>query len=62
MSDRHFYLAIAVVVITAWMFRWEVTSSNGTAGAAVIHFKIDRLTGTSYTCGRGWCEENEISD
>jgi hypothetical protein len=62
MSDRHFYLAIAVVVIATWMLRWDITPSSGTDNLAVLHFKVDRLTGTSYTCGKGWCEESEISD
>jgi hypothetical protein len=61
MSDRHLYLAIAVVVIATWMLRWEVTAGSGTDNTSVLHFKLDRFTGTSYTCA-GWCEVDEISD
>ena len=56
MSDRNFYLGIAVVVITAWMFRWQVIPSSGTeGGASMVHFKLDRFTGISYTCIPGSC-------
>ena len=62
MSDRHFYLAIAALVITAFMFRWEITPSNGTNNTSVIHFKLDRFTGTSYTCLQASCDIDETSD
>ena len=47
MSDRHFYLAIAVIVITAWMLRWEITSQGN---LNFQHFKHDRWTGITYNC------------
>ena len=59
MSDRHFYLAIAVVVIATWMLRWEVTAGSGTDIASLIHFKLDRFTGTSYTCIQESCGVDE---
>ena len=62
MSDRHFYLAIAVVVIATWMLRWEVTAGSGTDNTSVIHFKLDRFTGTSYTCLQASCDIDETSD
>ena len=61
-DNKWFYLAIAALVITAFMFRWEITAGSGADTASIIHFKIDRYTGTSYTCGRGWCEVDETSD
>ena len=56
--DRLAGVLLIGILIAAWMFRWEVIPSAGTENTAVLHFKIDRLTGTSYTCGRGWCEES----
>ena len=51
MSDRHFYLAIAVIVTTAWMFRFQIVPSSGVDGRdATTHFKLNRFTGSTYIC------------
>ena len=51
MSDRHFYLAIAVIVITAWMFRFQIVPSSGADGRdSWTHFKLNRFTGSTYLC------------
>jgi hypothetical protein len=55
MSDRHFYLAIAVIVITAWMLRWEITSQGN---LNFQHFKHDRWTGITYNCASFTSDEN----
>lgn len=62
MNNKSFYLAITVVIVTAWMLRWEVTAGSGTDNLAIIHFKLDRFTGTSYTCFRDACMVDETSD
>ena len=63
MSDRHFYLAIAVAVLTAWMFRWEITGSpSADIPAATVHFKLDRFTGSSYFCPPTGCVKTEIKN
>ena len=61
MSDRHFYLAIAALVITAFMFRWELEPSSATDNNAGIHFKLDRFTGNSYLCALD-CRKLEVRE
>ena len=46
MKDKWFYLAIAVVVLTAWMLRWGIIDATGPG----VSHKLDRWTGTSYVC------------
>ena len=60
MSDRIFYLGIAVVVITAWMLRWQVIPSSGDDLAATLSFKIDRFTGITYYCTADTCTEHKF--
>ena len=63
MSDRHFYLAIAVVVIAAWMFRWEVTpmvNGKGEYAEWIYWVKLDRLTGNTYLCMNIGCTSHEL--
>lgn len=61
MSDRHFYLAIAVIVITAWMFRFQIVPSSGADGReAGIHLKLNRFTGSTYYCQDGCIKIMEI--
>ena len=55
MKDKWFYLAIAVVVLTAWMFRWEITSQGN---LKFQHFKHDRWTGITYNCASFTYDEN----
>lgn len=62
MSDRKFYLGIAVVVITAWMFRWQVIPSSGADNAAALSFKIDRFNGITYYCAADNCTEHKHLD
>ena len=53
MKDKWFYLAIAVAVLTAWMFRWQVTpivNGKGEYERWIYWVKQDRLTGNSYLC------------
>jgi hypothetical protein len=51
MSDRHFYLVIAVIVITAWMFRFQIVPSSETDSRdSWAHLKLDRFTGSTYWC------------
>ena len=59
LSNRTFIIATGAVVITAWMFRWEITPSSGTGPQAAIYFKLDRLTGTSYHCSISTCIESD---
>lgn len=54
-DNKWFYLAIAVVVLTAWMFRWEVTPQHI---SGFQHFKHDRWTGITYNCGYNVRQEN----
>lgn len=62
-KDKWFYLAVAAVVLTAWLFRWEVTVPEGRASSAgFTHYKLDRLTGTYLACNRGRCTETKIYD
>lgn len=61
MKDKWFYLAIAALVITAFMFRWEIKPSSGTDGSAGIHFKLDRFTGNSSLCGLD-CKKMEVRE
>lgn len=63
MSDRLFYLAIAVIVTTAWMMRWQIIPSSGTEGnEALVHFKLDRFTGSAYFCGGYGCYKSETNN
>lgn len=67
MSERLFFLAITAITIAfliIWMFRWEVIPSNATDSgvASLIHFKIDRLTGKTYTCRGESCEADKNND
>jgi len=59
-KDKWFYLAIAAVVLTACLFRWEVTVPEGNSGN--VHYKLDRLTGTYLACNRGRCKETKVYD
>jgi hypothetical protein len=56
-KDKWFYLAIAALVITAFMFRWEIKPDGG----AGIHFKLDRFTGNSFLCGYD-CRKMEVRE
>lgn len=63
MKDKWFYLAIAVVVLTAWMFRWEITPlGDGQEQYAEWTFwiKLDRLTGNTYLCMNIGCTSHEL--
>jgi hypothetical protein len=63
MSDRNFYLGIAVLVTTAWMFRWQVIPSSATETvASMVHFKLDRFTGISYVCRAEFCSKASLDD
>ena len=58
MSDRLFFLAITIVFLTAWMFRWEITPSSGVdVPAAAVYLKLDRFTGNHYYCMAGSCDK-----
>lgn len=58
MSDTNFYLGIAVVVTTAWMFRRQVIPSSATETvASMVYFKLDRFTGISYVCRSNSCSK-----
>jgi len=51
MRDRNFYLVIAVIVITAWMFRFQIVPGSRTDSRdSWTHFKLDRFTGSTYLC------------
>jgi hypothetical protein len=56
------YKQLIYVVLTlltfAFMFRWDIEPSSGTDQNARIHYKLDRWTGTSYTCIDFTCREN----
>ena len=63
MSDRLFFLSITIVFLIIWMFRWEVMPNHATDGvASLIHFKIDRLTGKTYTCRGESCVADKNND
>ena len=61
-DNKWFYLAIAAVVLTAWLFRWEVTINGSSSGAGYQHYKLDRLTGTYLVCNRERCKEAKVYD
>ena len=62
-KDKWFYLAIAVVVITAWFFRWEITSNSGVEGnSALVFYKLNRITGSTYICIAYDCYKNEAAE
>ena len=56
------YKQLIYVVLTlltfAFMFRWDIEPSNGTDSAAALYFKLDRWTGTSYSCAADDCSES----
>jgi hypothetical protein len=53
-KDKWFYLAIAVVVITAWMLRWEITLIGAEERTQVVEaWKLDKWTGRLEQCRYG---------
>jgi len=51
------------IFVAAWMTRWEVIAGSGTNGTgSIIHFKLNRLTGTHYWCSTECQEVRSAND
>lgn len=48
MNNRWFYLAVATVLVAAWMMRWDIYTQHRNEGFGRVYL-VDRLTGTVWS-------------
>ena len=61
--DRLAGVLLIGILIAAWMMRWQIIPGSGTEGnEALLHFKLDRFTGSAYYCGGYGCYKSETDN